>query len=207
MADRYESLLRALLDAVGTSKATLDAKTRQDLLAGKPIAGSLGAFAIKVAENAQARSRTSTCRRSARKASRRRRSSRPSSPRVSARGSSGCRRPGVRYPGSRSPDDPAPGRPQRARHQAQSHARAGALHRRRQAPGHSAHPLSSARLVGQARRPPDERGAPRGQRMERGRARALRGLRFVEEPLPLLLGGPRRGCRARTPAGWTSRPS
>jgi alkylhydroperoxidase/carboxymuconolactone decarboxylase family protein YurZ len=52
MADRFAPLLRALLDAVGTSKGVLDTKTREDLLAGRPIAGSLGAFAIKVSHNA-----------------------------------------------------------------------------------------------------------------------------------------------------------
>jgi hypothetical protein len=52
MVDRFEPLLRALLDAIGSSKGVLDTKTREALLAAKPVAGSLGAFAIKVAHNA-----------------------------------------------------------------------------------------------------------------------------------------------------------
>jgi len=34
------------------TKGALDSATRRDLLAGKPIAGKLGSFAIKVAQNA-----------------------------------------------------------------------------------------------------------------------------------------------------------
>jgi alkylhydroperoxidase/carboxymuconolactone decarboxylase family protein YurZ len=52
MGDRYGKLLRALLDAVGGAKGTLDAKTRQDLLAARPVTGKLGAFAVKVTHEA-----------------------------------------------------------------------------------------------------------------------------------------------------------
>jgi hypothetical protein len=52
MADRFALLLRALVDAIGKSTGVLDPKLRQDLLAGKPIAGALGSFAIKVTHNA-----------------------------------------------------------------------------------------------------------------------------------------------------------
>jgi hypothetical protein len=54
MADRYRKLLNGLLDAIGGAAGTLDAKTRRALLDGKPAAGAIGAFAIKVAHNATA---------------------------------------------------------------------------------------------------------------------------------------------------------
>ena len=52
MIDRHADLLKRLETAIADGKAKLDAATRRDLLAGKPIAGKLGSFAIKVAQNA-----------------------------------------------------------------------------------------------------------------------------------------------------------
>jgi hypothetical protein len=49
--DRYEWLLRALLASIEGPSGTLDAQTRKDLVAGKPLAGVLGSFATKVTEN------------------------------------------------------------------------------------------------------------------------------------------------------------
>jgi len=50
--DRHADLLKKLEKAIAETKGELDATTRRDLLAGKPIAGKLGSFAIKVAQNA-----------------------------------------------------------------------------------------------------------------------------------------------------------
>ena len=52
MMDRHADLLKKLEKAIAETKGELDATTRRDLLAGKPIAGKLGSFAIKVAQNA-----------------------------------------------------------------------------------------------------------------------------------------------------------
>src|SRR5215831_5664380 len=52
MTDRHADLLKKLESAMTESNGDLDGATRRDLLAGKPIAGKLGSFAIKVAENA-----------------------------------------------------------------------------------------------------------------------------------------------------------
>jgi hypothetical protein len=51
MTDRHSRLLRALLDAVGGREGHLDAGAREELLAGRPTSGALGAFAVKVAHN------------------------------------------------------------------------------------------------------------------------------------------------------------
>lgn len=52
MMDRYADTLKKLELAISESQGDLDNATRRDLLAGKPIAGKLGSFAIKVAQNA-----------------------------------------------------------------------------------------------------------------------------------------------------------
>src|SRR5678816_1454401 len=52
MTHRYAETLKKLEIAISESDGDLDTATRRDLLAGKPIAGKLGSFAIKVAENA-----------------------------------------------------------------------------------------------------------------------------------------------------------
>jgi alkylhydroperoxidase/carboxymuconolactone decarboxylase family protein YurZ len=50
--DRHADPLKKLEKAIAETKGELDTTTRRDLLAGKPIAGKLGSFAIKVAQNA-----------------------------------------------------------------------------------------------------------------------------------------------------------
>lgn len=50
--DRHADLLKKLEKAMAEKEGGLDTSTRRDLLAGKPIAGKLGSFAIKVAQNA-----------------------------------------------------------------------------------------------------------------------------------------------------------
>jgi len=52
MMDRHADLLKKLEEAIAESKGELDNAIRRDLLAAKPIAGKLGSFAIKIAQNA-----------------------------------------------------------------------------------------------------------------------------------------------------------
>jgi alkylhydroperoxidase/carboxymuconolactone decarboxylase family protein YurZ len=52
MRDKHADLLKRLEIAISESQGDLDTTTRRELLAGKPIAGKLGSFAIKVAQNA-----------------------------------------------------------------------------------------------------------------------------------------------------------
>jgi len=52
MRDPFAERLKQLVDAIGSGPGEPDAGLRKDLLAGKAVAGALGAFAIKVSENA-----------------------------------------------------------------------------------------------------------------------------------------------------------
>ena len=49
--NRHDAQLQALLGAVRDLPGKLDAKVRNELLAGRFVSGALGAFAVKVAEN------------------------------------------------------------------------------------------------------------------------------------------------------------
>ncbi|MGH7438209.1 MAG: hypothetical protein ACRENE_21195 [Polyangiaceae bacterium] len=51
MPGRHDAPLQALLAAVRDRPGKLESKTRASLLAGRFASGSLGAFAVKVAEN------------------------------------------------------------------------------------------------------------------------------------------------------------
>jgi alkylhydroperoxidase family enzyme len=51
MVNRHDAHLQALLAAVRDLPGKLDTKARSDLLAGRFASGTLGSFAVKVAEN------------------------------------------------------------------------------------------------------------------------------------------------------------
>jgi hypothetical protein len=52
MDDRHAKLLKTLVDTIGGTEAHLAVSVRQGLLEGKPSSGVLGAFCIKVQQNA-----------------------------------------------------------------------------------------------------------------------------------------------------------
>ena len=52
MDDRHAKLLQTLVDTIASAEAHLAVSVRQSLLEGKPSSGSLGAFCIKVQQNA-----------------------------------------------------------------------------------------------------------------------------------------------------------
>jgi hypothetical protein len=54
MTDRFAPHLKALLDGICETQGELTPAQRRDLVEGKPAAGALGAFAIRVIENAGA---------------------------------------------------------------------------------------------------------------------------------------------------------